>query len=313
MVVNKYEIGLTHHTYILLLFFSLILLIFAGLRPIGFDSDSRSYMEMMKSLATNRLDSYIEPTFVWIVKSNYYLLGNNYYQRVSLFVYALINISFIAFAIKKLSINPLYSILIYALLFYPILTLTQIRFGVASAMFLFAIHNIYNKNLFLYLIKIIVASMFHVSAIILLPFYFLNRQKINKKYYVFLFILSIGIVFINASLKYMVLSHLDYFPNDIAKKLYTYLYLYGENSKFSDINVFNSLSLFIISIYLLSLYYIERLKSKYTLVLVKILGWGLFLYTLSSFFPTLSIRILNIFGLVSIVLLVEIIYLNKKL
>jgi hypothetical protein len=172
MVVNKYKVD---NVFILSIFLSFILLMFAGLRPIGFDSDSTSYFEMMKSIVDGKIDFSAEPTLIWIVKINYYLLGNDYYQRFSLFVYALINISFIVFAIKKLSINPLFSILIYALLFYPILTLTQIRFGVASAMFLFAIHNIYNKNLFLYLIKIILAIIFHFSAIILIPFYFLNK------------------------------------------------------------------------------------------------------------------------------------------
>jgi hypothetical protein len=120
------------------------------------------------------------------------------------------------------------------------------------------------------------------------------------------------VLFINSNLKYILLNHLDYFPSFIATKLYTYLYLYGENSKFSEINVFNSFSLFIMSIYLFSLYYIEKFKSKYSILLVKILGWGMFLYTLSSFFPTLSIRILNIFGLTSILLLAEIIYIFKQ-
>lgn len=309
MVVNKYKVD---NVFILSLFLSFILLMFAGLRPIGFDSDSTAYFEMMKSIVDGKIDFSVAPTFIWIVKINYYLLGDDYYQRFSLFVYALLNISFIVFAIKKLSINPLFSILIYALLFYPILTLTQIRFGVASAIFLFAIPNIYNKNLFLYLIKIIVASIFHFSALLLIPFYFLNGKKINKKYYVFLFILSIIVLFINSNLKYILLNHLDDFPSFIATKLYTYLYLYGENSKFSDINIFNSFSLFIMSIYLFSLYYIEKFKSKYSLLLVKILGWGIFLYTLSSFFPTLSIRILNIFGLTSMFLVTEIIYIFKQ-
>jgi hypothetical protein len=309
MVVNKYK---ANNIFILSIFLFFILLMFSGLRPIGFDSDSTGYFEMMKNIVDDNFDGAIEPTFLWITKISYYLLGGDYYKRFSLFIYALINISFIVFAIKKLSINLFFSILIYALLFYPILTLTQIRFGVASAIFLFAIHNIYNKNLFLYLFQVLIAILFHLSAIMLFPFYLLNGNRINKKYYVFLFILSIIVIFINTNLKYILLDNLNYFPNFIVDKLYVYLYVYGENSKFSEINIFNSFSLFIMSIYLFSLYYIEKFKSKYSVLLVKILGWGIFLYTLSSFFPTFSIRILNIFGLVSIVLLVEINYLFKQ-
>jgi len=309
MVISKYK---ANDSFILILFLSYMLLMLASLRPIGFDADSISYFEMMKSIISNKVDFSVEPTFVWIVKSSYFLLGNDYYQRFTLFIYALINISLIVIIIKKLSINPLFSILTYSFLFYPILTLTQIRFGVASAIFLFAIPYIYNRNLFLYLITIFVAIMFHVSIIILLPFYFLNSQRIKKQYYVLLFVYAIIIAFINTNLKDIVLNHLDYFPNFIATKLYVYLHVYGEDSKFFDINIFNSFSLFIMSIYLFCLYHIQKFKSKYSILLIKILGWGIFLYTLSSFFPTLSIRILNVLGLTSILLLAEIIYLFKQ-
>jgi hypothetical protein len=95
MVVNKYKVD---DVFILSIFLSFILLMFAGLRPIGFDSDSTSYFEMMKSIVDGKIDFSVEPTLIWIVEINYYLLGDDYYQRFSLFVYALINISFIVFA-----------------------------------------------------------------------------------------------------------------------------------------------------------------------------------------------------------------------
>jgi len=306
MVKDKYN---ANNTFILAIFLFYILTMIAGFRPIGFDNDSIGYFQLMKNIIDDKNDFPVEISFIWIVKSYYYLFGNDYYQRFTLFTFSLINIVLIALALKKLSKKLLFTIFIYTVLFYPILTLTQIRFGIASAIFLFAIDNIYEKRLFSYLIKIVAASMFHISAIILIPVYFLNINKINKFFYIYLFIFSIIIPFINDSFIHIVLYYLDYFPNFIATKVYTYLHFYTEGSSLSSINIFNTFSLFIMGIYLFSLYNIEKYKSKYAITLVKILGWGIFLYTASSFFPTLSIRILNVFGLVSIILLAESMYL----
>lgn len=70
--------------------------------------------------------------------------------------------------------------------------MTQIRAGVAAAIFLLALEDIKNRNFKIYLIKTILAMMFHYSAIIMIFVYLFNPNKMNVRF--FFFIPIIGII-----------------------------------------------------------------------------------------------------------------------
>jgi hypothetical protein len=59
-------------------------------------------------------------------------------------------------------------------------SLDRIRQVAALAIFIYALEDIEKNHFFSFLMKIIFASLFHFSAFILLPFYFVSKLPINK-------------------------------------------------------------------------------------------------------------------------------------
>ena len=49
----------------------------------------------------------------------------------------------------------------------------------------------------------------------------------------------------------------------------------------------------------------SKFKSKYDLILIKILGWAIFVWYFFSFMPVLSFRISEFLGIVTIILLAD--------
>jgi hypothetical protein len=70
-----------------------------------------------------------------------------------------------------------------------------VRQFAAISIWLVATRQIVNRNFFKYILLIILASLFHLSVLILIPFYFIPYFKLNNKYYwigLFLVTLIIG-------------------------------------------------------------------------------------------------------------------------
>lgn len=173
--------------FVLFLFIMYVLIIFTSLRPIGLDKDIDGYIYLITNIGEYL--NYIEPSFVFISQFSNFIFPNDNVlaYRMVFSIYASLNIFFLFLAINRYSKYPLISIFIYIALFYPTLTLTQIRFGVVASIFLLAISDIYERKLFSFYLKIFIAIFFHYSAIFMLPFYFLGNKKVNRNFYFLLF------------------------------------------------------------------------------------------------------------------------------
>lgn len=73
-------------------------------------------------------------------------------------------------------------------------TFNGLRQSIAIMIFFYAIRFIVEKNLLHYALWISIASLFHISAIIMLPFYFIKKVKFNQKLIALLYIISIFLV-----------------------------------------------------------------------------------------------------------------------
>jgi hypothetical protein len=73
-------------------------------------------------------------------------------------------------------------------------TLSGLRQSLAVVIFFYAIRFIIEKKPLQYAIYILVASLFHVSALIMLPVYFLRIVKFNRNLFFVLYILSIAFI-----------------------------------------------------------------------------------------------------------------------
>lgn len=95
------------------------------------------------------------------------------------FVTSIIVISAYLFTIKKLSINYLYSILVYITFGFYTFFFNGLRQGIAMAICFLGLPYLIEKRLIAYLLVIFIASLFHVSAFVMLPLYFLVNSKIK--------------------------------------------------------------------------------------------------------------------------------------
>lgn len=128
--------------------FFIILFSIAASREIGFDRDSIVFAEVIYDFLNGEININLidkEPTFWLIILISDYLFSD----PVSgvFIIYSAISISIKLYVIKKLSLSPFLSIIVYISLYYILHELTQFRIGVAAAFFLLSIDDIYKKIL----------------------------------------------------------------------------------------------------------------------------------------------------------------------
>lgn len=126
-------------------------------------------------------------------------------------VNALVSISFVFLTVKDNSQNLWASLIIFVCfpLFY-LNSFSVVRFFTALSISFFAFTFIKKKKILPYFLFVILASGFHLTALICLPFYFFS--KIKTKTYVYLIIAVVLIIF-----KYLFFQLIDaYFPQYIS-------------------------------------------------------------------------------------------------
>src|SRR3954469_5473248 len=172
----------------LLFIVAFILILVAGLRTPGVDSDSINYLTNFSTFGQPSSyftdyegNSFFEPAYYLIpsIINGFFHLD---YVWVFL-IFALLGIGLKVIAITRLTDFALLSILVYYCNFFILHDMTQIRAGVASGLILLSIPEIQKRNLLTFLLIIAIGTLFHYSMIIFLPVYFLSAKKINKFLY----------------------------------------------------------------------------------------------------------------------------------
>lgn len=79
--------------------------------------------------------------------------------------------------IKKISINYFYSVLVFITFGFYTFFFNGLRQGVAMAICFFGLPYLIEKRIFYYSVIVFLASLFHTSALIMLPLYFLVNSK----------------------------------------------------------------------------------------------------------------------------------------
>ncbi len=96
---------------------------------------------------------------------------------------SIVTISFLFADIRKYSLYPLLGLCCYVARFFCGRNLVQIRAGLSYLIIVWGLHYVYKKQLWRFLILVFVASLFHQSAWIALPFYFIcNTIKLKRKH-----------------------------------------------------------------------------------------------------------------------------------
>ena len=163
-------------TRMFLLFLAGMLVLTCLLKPEEI-ADYRDYLRYYNTLSLGLdLNERLEPTFLWIA-------GVSPSFEVLILLYALISIYLNLRVIQRYSCNVPVSILLYLSPYFVLHDMIQIRAAVACAMMLWAITYIPSRDWKRYFTLITVAVLFHKSAMIFYPIYFLSGTRLNKKFY----------------------------------------------------------------------------------------------------------------------------------
>lgn len=180
-----------------------ILIIFAVLRY-DFGNDYMNYYRNFTVIRSGGVSSMTEPLFRFLVR-----ICPNYYIFIA--ITSIFSIGSVYYLIKHFvdKRNWGIAVLIYCLNPYLyLMSLTTIRQTLALSFFMIAIHFSLNHKLIPYLLFVALAAMFHISAIILIPFYIIaNDTKVSRAQIVTVIVCLVAVV--------------------ISENLFTYLLRYG--------------------------------------------------------------------------------------
>jgi len=282
-------------------FFLTCLFIIIGLSLFKFSPDYYQYSPLIKS-SPNQYDfTRIEPGFWLIVYINDLLFNKNEYTFF--IIIETIIITLFAIGVSKYSEYKILSFIVFLFLFYPNLGIIQIRQGIAAGLFFISIEYLKNKQFIKYFICVIFASFFHISAIVLIPLYFIDNKKINK----IILILTplVGLLLYKFIITFNTMnSFAQILPGMIGMKLKEYLVLLliqGESNPINRINPINLLSFTLLILFVMLIFFSKRL-NEYEIICIKLLAISLLCWFSFINIPVLSFRLTNYFNLSIIIL-----------
>ncbi len=184
---------------ILSLFVILLLVIFTGTRTeTGNDWGNYLYffehLDIGENFYSLSLISKFEPGYTFLNLVVKYIGGS--LNEVFLFA-SFITIGIISISIRKYTQFWFIPILLYLRYSYLQTNMMFVRQGIAVAIFVYALQFIQKREKWKYFSLILIASLFHISALMLLPLYYLYGFKFNTRKYIILLIVSIISVQLN--------------------------------------------------------------------------------------------------------------------
>ena len=212
-------------------------------------------------------------------------------------------------AIQKLSPCIWGSLLIYLSHFFILHDMIQIRAAIASGLLLWATKFLVEKNAKKFFLTSTIAVLFHNSAFVIFPLWFINTNKAQKNIYMWMIPIAYIIVITGHSFGYLV-SHIP------IQQIQTLWMMYEQvmaRDVGTEINIFNSMHLIRCAMCMFILVNIDKLAkySPYAIVWTKIytISFGAFL--LLSDIPVIAFRISELLQIVEILLLPTILLLPR--
>lgn len=172
------------------LFFSLVILaVFVGISDMLGGYDRYIYSELFDGIAniTNEGGNYkysaiyeLYPSEVGYIGSNIFLsfITSNRYVFILLYTFIIYFLYYLS--LKEYSANYFFAMMLFmGLMFF--FTFTYLRQMVGVGIAWFAIRYVYKKEMYKFIIYVLIAASFHNSAIILLPLYFLPIKRFRQR------------------------------------------------------------------------------------------------------------------------------------
>lgn len=298
--IKKYRTFL----YIIL---GVVLILVAGLREIGLDPDSENYEYTYQNYYQTKATGSVE--YSYLLLSQILNVITSDAHAIFLF-YALFGVMLKFIAFRQLTDFWFLPVLIYLSYYFELHELTQMRTGLLSGIFLLAIKPLAEGNKRKAFLLILCGTIFHYSALTLLPFLFLDNKKMNKKQQIFwISLIPFGYIFYFAGMNILLNIDIPY----IGDKLAMYQKATEKGVMNVTINVFSPLQLLHVCLFCYLMYFYETILrfNKYSTILLKICAVGLFVFPALSFLPILAQRVSYLFCIVNIPLYTNILYTIK--
>lgn len=281
-----------------------LLILIAGFRSENSCRDYNEYRRYYEGIKAVGNIYFIEPTFVLITLIT---------PRIEwlMLIYASLGVTIKLSGIKRLTEFYFLSLLLYFSSSFIVHEMIQIRVGIATGLLLLCIEPIYNRNFRKFILIVLTAALFHYSALIILPLYFLKANKLN----LILYSSIIPISYLLHAFGIHMTSILIMFPNieSIQQKLLIQQQAMSIALNPTPINVFNILQLLkIVFIYVLIWKIsILQISNKYIPILLKIYIFSIATFVLFADIPVFAFRISEFMGITEIILIPMIIYILK--
>lgn len=171
IVRNKYVNGKRKYNLMFLFIAGISLILFSGLRyKVG--TDYYQYSEIYTFYGNDPINWFGKEVGFDILNKVLYKISTNpqfFFLITSIFI----NLGVVIF-IKKYSINLPMSMYFYITNFTYYLTMNGVRQYIASVILALGFKYVLNKDFKKYIIVILLASLFHISAFLMIPLYFIS-------------------------------------------------------------------------------------------------------------------------------------------
>ncbi|MEP6674204.1 MAG: EpsG family protein [Ferruginibacter sp.] len=269
----------------------------AGLRGENIDKDYDNYIysfEMLYNTNNLLIFTLYEPGYIAIVRLVRLLFDVNYPVVILLFC-AFVSVFLKITNIKKLAINPYLAILFYFSHYFLLHEMTQIRIGLAAALFFVAISYYLKGERIKFVGIVLLACLFHYSAIFYLFVLFFDTVSFNRIIYFSLILLSFLLAFVHVPFTGY-LNNLNL--GDVSSKLE----IYTEMNIFDNINVLNLLNLCNIFACTYLIFFTPAkvlITDKRLIFFLKCNIFSIFLLSFLSEVPGITFRFSQLFGVVA--------------
>lgn len=161
-----------------------IMVLLPGLRDSSVGTDTNSYayyFELNRIPITDMLnwDALTEEPGYFLITIIARFVSDQYWAL--LVVIAIVAVLCHMISIYKFSLNPVFSLFVFITLGYYTFFFNGARQGIACAIYTLSFGALLKGNFWKYAIWVLIASLFHKTAIIALPLYFLFRMKFSLK------------------------------------------------------------------------------------------------------------------------------------